>query len=167
MFRPAVALLIILRIGRFDGILFFSSLFLEKSDEIVTGSTQMIEEQINELLADIFSTYAPQFDISFNKKIALRLATLSVEDLLENIIGNGYTLAKTALSECGTVLEESDHTIAGVILSGAANMNPAFVLLRVEDNNIYIRATAKEGLIKQHTAEKAIEIFKSAFASLL
>ena len=44
-------------------------------------------------------------------------------------------------------------------------MNPAVVLLWIEGNDIHIKATAKEGLIKQHTAEKAIEIFKSAFAA--
>lgn len=124
----------------------------------------MTEEQINELLASIVSTYAPRFGRSFNKKVVLRLAALSCEDLLENVTGDVCALAKIALSKCGTILEESDSTIAGIILSGVANMNPAFVLLRVEGNTIYIKATAKEGLIKQHTAEKAIDIFKSAFA---
>lgn len=127
----------------------------------------MTAEQMNELLADIISTYAPRFGGSLNKKVALKLATSSVEELLENISGDSYTLARAALSECGTILEESveDHTIAGVIMSGALNMNPAFAALRIEGDYVHVKAGAKEGLIKQHTAEKAVEIFKSAFAA--
>ena len=128
----------------------------------------MTAEQINELLANIISTYAPQFGRSFTKGVALKLATLSVEDQLENINGSTYALAKAAFSECGTILEESieDRGIAGVILSGVANMNPAFVLLWIEHSTIHIKASAKEGLIKQHTAEQAIEIFKLALANV-
>lgn len=128
----------------------------------------MTTEQINELLANIISMYGPQFGRSLTKRVALRLETSCVEDLLENITGNTYALAKTALSECGTILEESivENTIAGVILSGVANMNPAFVLLEIERDNIYIKASAKEGLIKQHTAERAIDIIKSTLAAV-
>lgn len=127
----------------------------------------MTTEQMNELLADIISTYAPRFGRSLNKRVVLKLVTLSVEEELENITGDSYVLAKTALSECGIILEESvaDHTIAGVVMSGAANMNPAFVVLRIEDGRVHVKASAKEGLNKQHTAEKAIQIFKSALAA--
>lgn len=128
----------------------------------------MTAEQINELLANIISTYAPQFGRALTKGAALKLATLSVEDQLENITGSTYALAKAAFSECGTILEDSieDSRIAGVILSGVANMNPAFVLLWMEHNTIHIKASAKEGLIKQHTAEQAIGIFKLALANI-
>lgn len=36
-------------------------------------------------------------------------------------------------------------------------MNPSVVVISVEDSTIRICAYAKEGLIKQHSAEKAIE----------
>lgn len=128
----------------------------------------MTTEQTDELLADMISIYAPQFGRALTKKVALKLAAVSVEDKLENIPGSVYALAKATFSECGTILEESvaDRTIAGVIMAGAANMNPAFVLLWIERNNIHMKAAAKEGLIKQHTAEQAVEIFKSAFANV-
>lgn len=128
----------------------------------------MTTEQIDELLADIISIYAPQFGRTLTKGAALKLAALSVEDKLENIPGSVYALAKAAFSECGTIFEESiaDGTIAGVVMSGAANMNPAFVVLWIEGNNIHMKAGAKEGLIKQHTAEQAVEIFKSALADV-
>lgn len=126
----------------------------------------MTKEQVNELLTNIISTYAPQFGRALTKAAARKLADSAVEEQLENITGSTYTSAKTALSECGIILEEnmSDGSIAGVIQSGAANMNPAFVLLSIEGNTIHMKASAKEGLIKQHTAKRAIEIFKLALA---
>ena len=100
----------------------------------------MTERQINELLANIISMYAPKFGRTITKK--------------------------AAFSECGTIFEENikDCIIAGVILSGTANRNPAFLLLWIEDDNIHLTASAKEGLIKQHTAERAVEAFKSDLA---
>lgn len=127
----------------------------------------MTKEQINELLANVISTYSPQFGKAIAKKAALKLVTSTVEDKIEKANGSIYALAKDAFSACGTILEENKASgvLAGVILSGAAGMNPAFVLLWIEGDTMHIEASAKEGLIKQHTAEKAIEKFKSAFFS--
>lgn len=124
----------------------------------------MTEEQVNELLAGMISMYAPKFGRSMNRKVALKLAMSRVEEQVRTVGGDTYALAKTAFSECGAILEENpeDHIIAGVILSGVANMNPAFLLLRIEGDTIHLAASAKEGLIKQHTAERAVEAFKSA-----
>lgn len=128
----------------------------------------MTKEQINELLANMISTYSSQFGKAIAQKAASKLATSTVEGRIEKINGSAYALAKNAFSACGTILEENmaDGVIAGVILSGAASMNPAFVLLWIEGDTIHMEASAKEGLIKQHTAEKAIEKFKSAFSEI-
>lgn len=50
---------------------------------------------------------------------------------------------------------------SAVLGSGALNMNPAVVCVVIEgvdeaNTNIYISGSAKEGLIKQRTAEKAV-----------
>lgn len=126
----------------------------------------MTEEQINELLASMISMYAPKCGRVITKKVALKLTLSCVEEQIKNIGEHTYALAKTAFSECGTIFEENvqDRIIAGVILSGAANMNPAFLLLWIEGDNIHLTARAKEGLIKQHTAERAVAAFKSALA---
>jgi len=58
-----------------------------------------------------------------------------------------------------------NKTISGVIFAGTANMNPSFAVLWIEGNTIGIKASAKEGLIKQHTAEGAVEIFESALGT--
>lgn len=58
----------------------------------------------------------------------------------------------------------SEGIIGGVILSGAAKMNPVFLALQLKDGQVYLKAWAKEGLIKQHAAERAIEAFRLTFA---
>lgn len=126
----------------------------------------MTKEQVNELLTNMISTYAPEYGRAITKAVAHKLAASAAEEQFENITDCTYTSAKRAFLECGTVLEEnmSDGTIAGVMMSGAANMNPAFVLLSIEGNTIHMKASAKEGLIKQHAAQGAINIYKSALA---
>lgn len=75
-----------------------------------------------------------------------------------------------ALSSIGTLIDGSKYTDYPVVLaccgSGYANMNPAivcveFVQIDNEQTDLYISAYAKEGLIKQKTAIKAIKKLKS------
>ena len=124
----------------------------------------MTSKEMDELLADIISTYTSTFGKSLTKKVARKLAASGIENQIQNINGDAYALAQAALGKCGTILEEnsSDKIISGVILAGIANMNPAFIVLWVRDNTILIKASAKEGLIKQHTAEQAVKIFEAA-----
>ena len=72
-----------------------------------------------------------------------------------------YQNAKDALTACGKVLEEDDVTgvITGMVCAGIQDMNPAVLVIDVEQENLKISAYAKEGVINQHTAEKAIEKF--------
>ncbi len=77
---------------------------------------------------------------------------------------DAFLNARNAVMETGKVLlEDRDQgTIEGIIYAGAGNMNPAIVVVRIFDNSITISAFAKEGLIDQHTAKKAIDRFVSA-----
>lgn len=110
--------------------------------------------------------YASKFGRNIIRKAASKLATSHVETQIRNAGEHTYALAKTVFSECGTIFEgnSKDGIISGVILSGTANMNPAFLLLWIEAETIHLTASAKEGLIKQHTAERAIDTFKTALA---
>lgn len=63
------------------------------------------------------------------------------------------------------VLDEPGHVIL-IIGSGTARMNPAVVELTARSGQIEVRAWAKEGLIKQRTAEKAINAVRSALGPL-
>ena len=72
---------------------------------------------------------------------------------------DAFLNARNALMESGLVTGENRDAgiVEGIVYAGVANMNPSVVVISVEDSTICICAYAKEGLIKQHTAEKAIE----------
>lgn len=127
-----------------------------------------MEEQVNEWLADVIAAYAPQFGRRITKKAARTLAMSSTEAEIEQIHGCAYALAKAALSACGTVLEEreADSVLAGVVMAGFSNLNPCFVLLRTTEDRIHIKASAKEGLIKQNTAQQAVAALQNALTGL-
>ncbi|NJC56665.1 hypothetical protein [Brevibacterium marinum] len=55
-------------------------------------------------------------------------------------------------------------TLRGIVGSGVGSLNPAYVIIVVDaqSSTIGIAAHAKEGLIKQRTAQKAIAKVRSA-----
>ena len=57
---------------------------------------------------------------------------------------------------CALVADEENYMVL-VGGSGAARMNPAVVELLFGDNRVELTAWAKEGIIKQKTAQKALE----------
>lgn len=123
----------------------------------------MNQEQVNQLLAGIVSMYAPAPGKKSAKWVVSKLPMSGAEEQI--FIGSLPCAAvKTAFARCGTILREDQSAFAGVILAGVMDMNPAFVIIRNEDTVLHIFAQAKEGLIKQHTAEKAIQKLKSALS---
>lgn len=63
------------------------------------------------------------------------------------------------LMKIGRILEydEGLNIFVAIIKSGLGNKNPAIVGLMLQDKMLYIVAYAKEGLIHQGTAQKAIQ----------
>ncbi len=59
----------------------------------------------------------------------------------------------------GTILDEdfNNQTYIINILSGFASKNPAVVAVKLDRTKLIFAAYAKEGLISQHTAEKAVK----------
>lgn len=71
---------------------------------------------------------------------------------------NLYTFALEKTKEVvGAQVHTEENYILLVVGSGVWSMNPAVVELLFCDTQVEIIAWAKEGLIKQHTAEKAIQ----------
>ena len=69
-----------------------------------------------------------------------------------------FVQLKDSLSEVGHIMEEDieKQIFVVLIMSGIANMNPAVVSVQLSEGILWFAGYAKEGLIKQHTAEKAI-----------
>ena len=61
-----------------------------------------------------------------------------------------------ALQKAGKIIEMKEDGASGVVMAGKANLNPAYVVIHQENGKVLVMATAKEGLIKQHTAAGAI-----------
>lgn len=121
--------------------------------------------------AGLGGSHGAKFAASFlpaetkSEKLALRATP-------ERAIQLGFS----ALTRLGTLqLEESDGSpypmLKAVVGSGFLNMNPAVVFLEILEGpsdtcEITITAAAKEGLIKQHTAEKAVQRVASEITRL-
>ncbi|MDE7302277.1 MAG: hypothetical protein K2N60_03030 [Oscillospiraceae bacterium] len=126
----------------------------------------MENEQINEILADMISAYAtPGLGRKAVLKTAQKLAVSVLEDSAEVKGENAFKAVRNAIDRYGSVLSScGESMVCGVILSGAASMNPCYVIIRLNGNRAEIKAYAKEGLIKQHTAEKAVKSLKEALS---
>jgi len=107
---------------------------------------------------------------------ASKLPTDEVHDkiVLQKNLTTSMTTVVQALSSMGTIIDASQYTDYPVVSaccgSGFANMNPAvlcveFVQSDNAETDLYISGYAKEGLIKQKTAIKAIEKLKSILKS--
>ena len=62
----------------------------------------------------------------------------------------------------GNILKEDldEEFYIGTINAGIANKNIAFIIIKKNEGNLAICCYSREGLIKQHTARKAIEKFE-------
>ena len=71
---------------------------------------------------------------------------------------------RLALRRCGGIVDEAEDRswIAVVIMSGFANMNPAVVVVYLGEDSVLMKGYAKEGLIKQHTADRAMNLVEEA-----
>lgn len=70
---------------------------------------------------------------------------------------------KTQMMSIGDIVEEIDNS--AIILSvkaGFANNNTTIIACYLETNTLFCAAYAQEGLIKQHTAEKALDKLEEA-----
>ena len=84
---------------------------------------------------------------------------IALEDVHMNIENGDFLLVSQLLNAIGNILQfdEENQVCTAVVGSGFANMNPALVVAMMENQTLYLAAYAKEGLIKQHTAEKALK----------
>ena len=122
----------------------------------------MTKDEMNDLLAQAVSKYALMIGVSSTEKIIKKLDLSSESKALKAKEKDAFLNARNALMECGKVLLEdrNESRVEGIIYAGAANMNPSIVVACVDGDTITVMAYAKEGLIKQKTAKKAIERFE-------
>lgn len=138
---------------------------LEKELEKVGCKNATLGEFDNsELLSNIDDVFAGNSGASFAIR-KLKIDKVQDKISLQKNLKESMTLIFQALSSIGIIIDASKYTDYPVLSaccgSGYANMNPAIIcveFLQTDDNktDLYISAYAKEGLIKQKTAKKAI-----------
>ena len=110
--------------------------------------------------------------------IARHLPSVSFEAHFE--IGESSIVVASAverlLTEVGATVPElvfdaGIGRFGAIVGSGRLNLNPTIVLIQLESvesrTSVFVRAVAKEGLIKQHSARSAVEQIKATLESLL
>jgi len=124
----------------------------------------MNKDKLFSLLADAIVRFDDSQGIPQTKESLKLLSTETAYFELQKEGDDVFLSARNALIESGKVLEEDrdNGLLEGLVFSGIGNMNPAVLVISVEKDIIYISAYAKEGLIKQHTAEKAIKKYLKA-----
>ena len=82
-----------------------------------------------------------------------------------SVKGLNFKKIRDVLILTGTILEEDEQNriYVGIVKGGLFNSNPSIVVLNQQEDMVVIGAFAREGIIKQKTAIKAIERIKSAF----
>ncbi len=118
------------------------------------------EDYINDLLCSAISEYGTEnckLTKKLIKKVTAKLSTQFVKAVFDGI--TYYQVLNAITNAGGTVLNQNDENMecTAVVFSGALNMNPAFIAVKAENDKTYIASYAKEGIIKQHTAEKAVD----------
>ena len=110
-------------------------------------------------LGTAIEEYGPSLGIS--KKDSKKVPTGEIE-FPEDI--HALRAIRDALIEVGDILEEKlDAGIyIAAVKAGSGDANPALVVALVEGSKCSLAACAREGLIKQSTAKKAIEKIKKA-----
>ena len=113
------------------------------------------------LLEEHFAVYRGSVGGSLKSYSKSKLTSLSRRVKTD---GNLCSVALEKMqSIVGICTLNEENSMVWVVASGWMKMNPAVVELSFSDAHMEITAWAKEGIIKQRTAEKAIRICLGAF----
>ena len=118
----------------------------------------VISKKLDEAVRNQFSNYGTLF--SWLGNISGMAGARTIKKLPSQteieVIDAPFQTVLDALQKVGTIYEIKEDGASGVVMAGKANLNPAYVIIHQENEKVLVMATAKEGLIKQHTAVGAI-----------
>lgn len=120
----------------------------------------MTNEQLNELLAKAVADQSPKAGGQKGGRDVIRL--LPKHTARADLPLPPSRDLEQALTEIGSFLERGlDHWTV-LVPCGVGDMNRAVLVAVPEGDVVHVLAWAKEGLINQHTAEKAVNRLKAA-----
>ncbi len=121
----------------------------------------MENKYIDDLLVEAIGRYSLFGNDKSTKYVFKKLPTMGYTHSMPFDCDNGFAICISVLDSYGEILDINveNQAILGMVGSGCANMNPAIIVIQIENKMMYIASAAKEGLIKQKTAEKAVKKF--------
>ena len=127
---------------------------LESTQEIDVVLSKELDQSVREQFSDYGSLFSWLGNIS-GMAGARVLKKLPSQTEIE-VMDVPLQTVLDALQKAGNIIETKEDDASGIVMAGKANMNPAYVIIHQENGKVMVMATAKEGLIKQHTAAGAI-----------
>lgn len=115
----------------------------------------------NELLYKKLENAVKKYEPGADKKLLSKVKTQCSYETID-CKGLRFKQLRDKLLLIGTILEEDEqnNTYVAVVNAGIKNGNPCIMVTNLAADQVAIYAFAREGLIKQQTAKKAIEILK-------
>ena len=123
---------------------------------------EQIEQDLINSLDYLTSNNGRMFKGSL-QKVSSKLKT-EIEFDIFHVEGLSYGLLRDALTRIGEVVEdrEAKSEIIARVGAGFADLNIALLVISITGEFISVASYAKEGLINQHTAKKAINNLKNS-----
>ena len=118
------------------------------------------DAQISEILAKAVADQAHRASGRKGGKAAIKLLKSHTAEAVLPLPTNRDLEA--ALADIGSFLERAPDHWTALVPCGAGDMNRAVLVAVPEGDTLHIQAWAKEGLINQHSAAKAVEKLKAA-----
>ena len=124
----------------------------------------VLSEKLDQAVREQFSDFGSLFDWlgSVSGLAGARMIKKLPSQTEIEVLDAPFQTVLEALQKVGTIKEIKEDGASGVVMAGKADLNPAYVVIHQEDGKVLVMATAKEGLIKQHTAVGAINKIKGA-----
>ena len=120
----------------------------------------LTEEQMSRLLAQAVADQAHRTGARKGGRTAVKLLKSHMAEAVLPLPPSRDL--EQALAEIGDFLERAEDHWTALVPCGAGDMNRAVLVAAPEGETLRVRAWAKEGLINQHAAEKAVEKLKAA-----
>ena len=118
---------------------------------------------IESLLKSIANEHAAEL-CELGDTISENLKKGSVYQSLKLDGGNAYRAVRGAAISSGTVIQDDEDkgVVAVMLKGGIAKMAPILLVTSIKGGEVDLGCYSKEGLIPQHSAEKALRAFLKA-----
>lgn len=117
----------------------------------------MENEQLYKRLQKSVKKYEPGADDKLLKKVETQCVYEEIDSK-----GLKFKQLRDKLMLLGSIMEEDEkkNIYVAVVNAGAKNGNPCIMVANLLEDKVAVYAYAREGLIKQHTAKKAVDKLK-------